>query len=148
MADVKVEIVNNLNDVNIEEQVVTIVLGSSGPQGPRGNSILNGEGPPDYSLGIIGDFYIDTLTQEMYGPKNNQNWGNTVDLVTNQELGYVHNQDTISNEWTITHGLGFIPNITVVDNNGRVIEGSYHYPDANTVVATFTELISGKAYLS
>jgi hypothetical protein len=148
MADVKVEIVNNVNDVNIDEQIVTIVIGNSGPQGPRGNSILNGEGPPEYSLGDIGDFYIDTVTQEMYGPKNNIDWGNVVDLVTNQELGYVHNQDTISDEWTITHGLGFVPNITVVDNNGKVVEGSYHYPNSNTVVATFTEQVSGKAYLS
>jgi hypothetical protein len=151
VADVKVEIVNNVNDVNIEEQVVTIILGTSGPQGSqgvRGNSILSGEGPPDYSLGILGDFYIDTLTQEMYGPKNSIDWGNVVDLVTNQELGHVHNQDTISSEWTMTHGLGFIPNITVVDNDGRVIEGSYHYVDSNTVVATFTEQISGKAFFS
>jgi len=148
VAEVKVEIVNSVNDVNIDEQVVTIVLGNSGPQGPRGNSILNGEGPPDYSLGFIGDFYVDTLTQEMYGPKNNTDWGNVVDLVTNQELGHVHNQDIISDEWTISHGLGFIPNITVVDNNGKVVEGSYHYPDSTTVVATFTEPVSGKAYLS
>jgi len=148
MAEVKVEIVNNVNDVNIEEQVVTIVLGNSGPQGPRGNSILNGEGAPSLSLGYPGDFYVDTLTQEMYGPKTSNSWGTPVDLVTNQELGYVHNQDTISDEWTITHGLGFIPNITVVDNNGKVVEGSYHYPNASTVVATFTEQVSGKAYLS
>jgi hypothetical protein len=148
MAEVKVEIVNNVNDVNIDEQVVTIVLGNSGPQGPRGNSILSGEGPPDYSLGFIGDFYVDILTQEMYGPKNSTDWGNVVDLVTNQELGHVHNQDIISDEWIISHGLGFIPNITVVDNNGKVVEGSYHYLDADTVVATFTEPVSGKAYLS
>lgn len=148
MADVKVEIVNNVNDVNVDEQVVTIILGQSGPQGPRGNSILSGEGAPSQSLGVIGDFYINTLTQEMYGPKNINNWGNIVDLVTNQELGYVYTQDTISDEWTITHNLGFIPNITVVDNNGRVVEGSYDYPNSSTVVATFTEQISGKAYLS
>jgi hypothetical protein len=148
MGDVRVEIVNNAFDKNIEDQIVTIVLSNSGPQGARGNSILNGEGPPDYSLGFIGDFYIDTVTQEMYGPKNTVDWGNTVDLVTNQELGYVHIQDTISDEWTITHGLGFIPNITVVDNNGKVVEGSYHYPNSTTVVATFTEEVSGKAYLS
>jgi len=82
MADIKVEIVNNINDVNLEEQVVVINLGTSGPQGPRGNTILSGEGAPAYSLGEIGDFYIDTLTQEMYGPKNSTDWGNVVDLVT------------------------------------------------------------------
>jgi hypothetical protein len=102
----------------------------------------------DYSLGIVGDFYIDTLTQEMYGPKNSMDWGNVVDLVTNQELGHVHTQDTISDEWIIVHNLGFIPNITVVDNNEKVVEGSYHYLNPTTVVATFTEPVSGKAYLS
>ena len=148
MADIKVEIVNNINDVNIEEQIVTIEMGTSGPQGPRGNTILNGEGAPSISLGVYGDFYIDTLTQEMYGPKNNSDWGNVVDLVTNQELGYVYEQETISSVWTISHSLGFTPNITVVDAAGIVIEGSYSYPNANTIVATFTEAISGKAYLS
>ncbi len=161
MGDVRVEIVNSVNDVNIEEQVVTINLtnfvsgveiGTSGPQGPqgvRGNAVLNGEGPPDNSLGIIGDFYIDTLTQEMYGPKNSTDWGTNISLIPGyEELGYVHVQTTPSDEWTIFHGLGFIPNMTVVDDNEIVIEGSYYYPDANTVVATFTESISGKAYFS
>ena len=149
MADIKVEIVNNVSDVNIEEQVVTIVLGTSGPQGPRGNTILSGEGAPDYSLGFVGDFYIDTLTQEMYGPKNNVDWGNVVDLVTNEELSHVHIQHTQSNEWVINHGLGFIPNITVVDSEGVVVEGSYDYSeDGNTVTARFTQIFSGKAYLS
>lgn len=148
MAEIKVEIINNVNDLNIEEQVVTINLGNSGPQGPRGNSILNGEGPPDFSLGVLGDFYVDTLTQEMYGPKNSVDWGNVVDLVTNEELGHVHIQDTISSEWTMSHNLGFIPNITVVDNEDRVVEGSYHYVNANTVVASFTEEISGRAFFS
>jgi hypothetical protein len=148
MADIRVEIVNNINDINIEEQLVTIEMGKSGPQGPRGNTILSGEGAPSQFLGIYGDFYIDTLTQEMYGPKVSNSWGIPVDLVTNQELGYVYNQDIISSVWTISHSLGFIPNITIVDTNGIVIEGSYNYPNSNTIVATFTEAISGKAYLS
>jgi len=44
--------------------------------------------------------------------------------------------------------LGFIPNITVVDSGGTVVEGSYNYPNANTVVLTFSSAFSGKAYLS
>lgn len=64
------------------------------------------------------------------------------------DLGYVHIQNTPSTTWTITHGLGFIPNITVVDSGGTVVEGSYNYPNANTVVLTFSSLFSGKAYLS
>lgn len=148
MAEVKVEIVNSINDVNIEEQVVTINLGTSGPQGPRGNTILSGTGSPSFILGIYGDFYIDTDTQVMYGPKNNTDWGNVVDLVTNQELAYVHVQTIANSTWTINHGLGFIPNLTIVDSSGTVVEGSYNYPNANTVVATFSGAFSGRAYLS
>jgi hypothetical protein len=154
MADVKVEIVNSVNDVNIKEEVVTIVLGTSGPQGipgpqgPRGNAVLSGEGSPDISTGIVGDFYIDVLTNELYGPKTSSSWGTPVDLVTNEELGYIHDQDVASNEWTIVHGLGFVPNITVVDLNGTVIEGSYNYPNNDTIIANFTESISGRAYVS
>jgi hypothetical protein len=64
------------------------------------------------------------------------------------QLGYVHLQNSASTTWSITHGLGFIPNITVVDSGGTVVEGSYNYPDANTVVLTFSSAFSGKAYLS
>jgi hypothetical protein len=75
-------------------------------------------------------------------------WGTPVDLVTNEELGYVHDQPSPASTWTISHGLGFTPNISVVDSAGTVVEGSYNYPDSNTVVATFSSQFSGKAYLS
>jgi hypothetical protein len=63
-------------------------------------------------------------------------------------LGYTHVQNSASTTWSITHGLGFTPNITVVDSGGTVVEGSYNYPNANTVVLTFSSSFSGKAYLS
>jgi hypothetical protein len=63
-------------------------------------------------------------------------------------LGYVHIQENVSATWSITHGLGFIPNITVVDTAGTVVEGSYNYLNDNTVVLTFVGGFSGRAYLS
>ena len=64
------------------------------------------------------------------------------------DLSYVHVQNVSSNTWTIVHGLQFIPNITVVDSAGSVVEGDYSYPDENTVIATFFGGFTGKAYLS
>ena len=64
------------------------------------------------------------------------------------QLGYTHIQNSASTSWSITHGLGFTPNITVVDSGGTVVEGSYNYPDSNTVVLTFVGAFSGRAYLS
>jgi hypothetical protein len=65
-----------------------------------------------------------------------------------QVLGYVFDQTSPSDEWTIIHGLDFVPSITVVDSAGSVVEGDYSYPNENTVIATFAGAFAGKAYLS
>ena len=44
------------------------------------NSILNGRGAPTAKIGINGDFYIDTLTFNMYGPKVKNRWPAPVNL--------------------------------------------------------------------
>jgi len=157
MPELKVEL-NQINNnvsidetnvnVNLTEQAVDVTLGTSGPQGPRGTSLLNGVGAPSAGLGIIGDFYLNTSNMNLYGPKTESGWGSPTDLVGSQELGYVHIQENASATWSVTHGLGFVPNITVVDTAGTVVEGSYSYPNSNTVVLTFIGAFSGRAYLS
>lgn len=47
----------------------------TGPAGPRGNSILNGTIDPTNSTGVNGDFYLNTTTQTIYGPKSGGIWG-------------------------------------------------------------------------
>ena len=65
-----------------------------------------------------------------------------------EDVSYVHTQNTAQSTWTIVHGLQFIPNITVVDSAGTVVEGDYSYPNENTIVASFIGSFAGKAYLS
>jgi hypothetical protein len=91
--------------VYVNEEVVTVTISETGPQGPSGT-------------------------------------------VSPTQLGYAHTQNVASQTWNIVHGLNFTPNITVVDSGGTVVEGSYNYPDANTVVLSFSSAFSGKAYLS
>lgn len=148
MSEIKVQIDEIVNNVIVEEETVEITLGTSGPQGARGTGILNGTTPPNSNLGILGDFYLNTTNMNLYGPKTESGWGEPTDLVGNQELGHEHIQEVASATWTIEHGLGFVPNITVVDSAGTVVEGSYDYPDSNTVVLTFVGAFSGRAYLS
>ncbi|RXG91603.1 hypothetical protein [Bradyrhizobium zhanjiangense] len=45
-----------------------------GPQGPRGNAVLYGAGAPAAGTGIDGDFYINTSTNFLYGPKASGAW--------------------------------------------------------------------------
>lgn len=104
---VTIETDNSNINVNTTNEVTNIVIGETGPQGPKGDAGLGG-----------GD------------------------------LGYVHTQSTASSTWTINHNLQFIPNITVIDSGGSVVEGSYNYPNATTVVLNFSGPFSGKAYLS
>ena len=148
MADLKVEIDQIINNITIDEENVVVELGTSGPQGARGTGVLNGTTAPSNSIGIIGDFFLNTTNMNLYGPKTESGWGTPTDLVGSQELGYVHIQEVSSATWNITHGLGFVPNITVVDTAGTVVEGSYNYPNSNTVVLTFIGAFSGRAYLS
>ena len=148
MAELKVEIDQIVNNVTIDEENVVIELGTSGPQGGRGTGILNGTTAPDNTIGIVGDFFLNTTNMNLYGPKTESGWGTPTDLVGSQELGYVHIQSVPASVWNITHGLGFTPNITVVDTAGTVVEGSYNYPNSSTVVLSFIGAFSGRAYLS
>jgi hypothetical protein len=99
---------------------------------------------PQYSVEIVQD---ETVLVEIgiAGPQGAKGAPGDVQF---SDLSYVHNQSVPSDTWTIEHNLGFIPNITVVDSAGTVVEGSYNYPSDKTVVLSFTGSFSGKAYLS
>jgi Collagen triple helix repeat (20 copies) len=51
--------------------------GATGPQGPagtNGNTVWNGTTTPASSTGVNGDFYLDTATHCLYGPKASGAW--------------------------------------------------------------------------
>ncbi len=93
---------------------------------------------------IINDTNVSVYLGES-GPQGPQGISGEVQF---SDLSYVYTQAVASSTWTITHGLQFVPNITVIDSSGSVVEGDYNYPDENTVVATFSGGFTGKAYLS
>lgn len=49
--------------------------GPEGPQGKDGNTLLSGGGVPLDSLGKPGDFYLDTVSLTLFGPKQDGSWG-------------------------------------------------------------------------
>lgn len=61
---------------------------------------------------------------------------------------YTHDQAVASSVWTINHGLGKHPSITVVDSGGNVVSGTYTYVDENTMIAEFNSAFKGTAYLN
>jgi len=55
--------------------------GEPGEPGENGKTILSGITAPSVGLGDIGDFYINTETNEIYGPKSGGGWGSPTSLV-------------------------------------------------------------------
>ncbi len=49
-------------------------VSTQGVAGSNGNTILGGTGAPAFTLGVDGDFYIDTTTAKLYGPKVSGGW--------------------------------------------------------------------------
>jgi hypothetical protein len=49
-------------------------IGLPGADGTDGASILTGDGPPTNALGADGDYYVDTNTAELFGPKADGAW--------------------------------------------------------------------------
>ena len=150
MAEVTVSIVDTAVSVSVEEPDVRIVLGDTGPQGPRGSQVLSGNVNPSPTIGLIGDQYINTDTGYLFGPKTASGWGTGVPLGNNDpnDLGQVYEQSSPSTVWNIAHTLGFTPNIIIVDASGEVVECALDYVSATQITATFSEAIAGKAYLS
>ena len=148
---VEVIVTDSNIDVKVTEVPTEIVLGASGPQGPRGTQVLSGPNDPSPVIGLIGDQYINTTSGFLFGPKTSAGWGSGVLLGTGlkiEDVSYTHYQLVSSDTWTIVHDLEFVPNIIVVDLEGNVIEGHYEYSGSNTIICTFSQSITGTAYLS
>lgn len=140
-------------EVSVCENIAEVIVGTTGPQGPRGTQVLSGTVNPSPVIGLIGDQYINTTTGTIFGPKTESGWGSGVVLGSGlgiEDVAYTHYQTVASTTWTIlqsTHNLQFVPNVTVVDLNGNVIEGDCQYIAGNIVI-TFSQAIAGLAYLS
>jgi hypothetical protein len=54
--------------------------GSDGVAGKNGTQIYAGTGAPGSTLGVTGDFFVDTVAHDLYGPKLAAGWGIPVAL--------------------------------------------------------------------
>lgn len=61
---------------------------------------------------------------------------------------YTHYQAVPAAVWTIAHGLGGRPAVTVTDSTGRKVEPDVTYPDDDTVIVTASGAFAGRADLS
>ena len=150
-------IINNNNNptVVVTEQVSKVILNTPGPQGPRGKTILNGNGAPADNLGFEGDFYYDKNTTRLYGPKTNDvSWADATNYLLNAAtLTYPFSINQVTDEgsyWAleITHNLGYNPNVTIKNSAGDILETGIDYNSINKITLTMAQPFGGTAYLS
>jgi hypothetical protein len=55
--------------------------GPVGPAGEDGSMMYSGQGAPGSDVGNKGDYYLNTNTGEMYGPKDDNGWGSNPMMV-------------------------------------------------------------------
>jgi hypothetical protein len=59
--------------------------GPVGPAGEDGSMMYSGQGAPGSDIGDNDDYYLDTDTGEMYGPKDGDGWGNPIMVLMGQD---------------------------------------------------------------
>lgn len=146
--------------VIVRETTNKVIVSTTGIQGPRGKTILNGTGSPANNLGLEGDFYYDTNTTRLYGPKlSDITWAGATNYLLNNapsdysksmswELAQVVNPMPNVYYVELTHNLNFYPNITIKDSSGDVVETGIEYDTLNKITLTMAQPFSGTAYLS
>jgi hypothetical protein len=118
----------DLNKVVIQEVNNEIKIAASGPQGIQGPTGPTG---PQGATGPTGPAGAAASTADIIAA-----------------TAYTHNQLAATTVWTITHSLGFYPNVTVFDSADTMVEGAVLHNDENSLTITFSAAISGKAHLS
>ena len=148
------------NLVTVNSSRNNVIVATPGPQGPRGRTILNGTGAPANNLGLTGDFYYNTANTDFYGPKlTDGSWsGATVIQLTQTgseyafsyswEIGQVTGPVSGIYSLSITHNLGFYPNVTVKASTGDILETGIDYNSINQITLTMAQPFAGTAYLS
>jgi hypothetical protein len=144
-----------VDTVVVTEVVNDVIISSPGPQGPRGKTILNGNGVPAENLGLEGDFYYDKATTRFYGPKpTDLTWaGATNYLLSTSTLTYPFSIGQVVNAGSyyyleITHNMGYNPNVTVKNSAGDILETGIDYNSINKITLTMAQPFGGTAYLS
>lgn len=71
-----------------------------------------------------------------------------INNITNIGTAKQYHISIASAVWTITHDLGYNPNVTTTDDFGQEILGSVVYTSAKTITITFSTPVIGWVYLS
>jgi hypothetical protein len=139
MAD-KIIVEPIVHNIEIIKQVNEVSVSSPGPQGQKGSSILTSPGLPSNSLGRDGDYYLDSVSDILYGPKVSGSWpptgillrGLTGETGAKGDTGYsIYTGDSVP-----SNTLGNNGDIYIISSNNAIYKksgGAWQTPE--TLVA-------------
>jgi hypothetical protein len=136
-----------------ENKVIISAKGARGPAGISGAQFFQGTTPPDISIGDNGDSYLNTNTSLLY-LKVGGVWTGPTKIAVPSIMSFSYEQQTpkrggeYDNGWHITHNLGFRPSVSVMDYGSNNVECDIEHINENSIILTFSEEVSGYAYLS
>jgi hypothetical protein len=138
-----------INAVSVSESnanSVTVVASTFVNDAGASSNLYYAASAPSDALGTAGDFYIDTASGKLWGPKGELSWGSDpLPLIPKR---FTYNQPSASSSWEITHTLDGYPSVTVVDSAGTVVVGTVSYNSTSSVTVSFEAAFTGKAYLT
>ena len=131
------------------------VRGAQGTQGVQGTQGLGTQGTQGRTgagtqgtQGTIGVQGVSGVGGAAIDNTDDVSEGTTNKYFTVGRVSYDHMQGAASSSWSITHNLGFKPNVTVIDSAGNIVEGEIAYTNSNSLTVSFQSAFSGNAYLS
>lgn len=102
----------------------------------------------DVPSSITSGKYVRQIVVSSPGPQgpaglSGVQTGDVAELVS-----YRHTQSAVSDLWVVNHNLNFHPNVTIYDSGESMVEGTVTHINAVSLTISFSDPISGKAYLS
>jgi hypothetical protein len=106
---------------------LSTLKGDQGNPGTNGRTLLSGSGAPSNALGADGDFYIDTVAFNIYGPKASGAWAGGTSLVgpagagSGDVLGPASSTTNAIALYTGTTGKAIKNSLVTIDASGNIV---------------------------
>lgn len=130
--------------------VIDHAEGSSGAVIARGQEGSTAR-PHDADIPWVHGLVVEDINKAFSPDNMGPGTGLNADLLdgfdgTTYARTYTHSQDIPSDTWVITHNLGRMPGVSVVDSAGSQVYGDIQYNDTNTITIRFSAAFAGKAH--
>lgn len=132
------------NTVRLSYQPLILTVAGQRPTVP----ILQSAKPGDQTWRVETDLLIGQHCFNIVDNKYYIRSANNGIVTLKSTMYHVHDQGVPSAIWTINHGLGCRPNVSVTDTGGQSYTGAVTYIDDNNLTIEFNSGFSGKAYLN